>query len=322
MALIDELRKKLQIGQPAQAPVDVQGQLQKLAAAKTGKAAPTIAAPVASSLGQQQAQGEIQAQQQQLQAQVANKNAMLGEAATQQKEELSSLRRGIEGEKALSDKQLAASAAMTREALTGNEARAKVQLSSQEQNKLAQISNAYKNNLNKIASDQKLEMDDIWANFARENKELEFRKDSAQLEQLAHNAAMANEKYLQELNAIWTIQGLENELNFNKESANMAYGNTIMAILDKIGYQKIVDADDRTFREGLGRMDIDQALALGNAAIQQAQSKMIVSGVTSGLQSYVSNYQSDKSVNGTSAPENDKLTGGVVDYNIKTDDIG
>lgn len=288
MALLDELRKRMTQQKPL-VQQDVQGQLQKLATAKTGKAAPMVAAPVASSLGQQQAQGDVAAQATQQQLQANLQQQALSEAAGQQSTELAQLRQRIENETKLAEQQMAAKGAMAREALTGQETRTKNILSSQERQKLTGMSSNYKNNLNKMATDNKIAVDDIFANFAQDTKELEFRKDGAQLEQIAHNMAMANDKYLQELSSIWAVRDLENELSFNKESANMAYGNTVLDVLGKIGYQELANADDRTFNEMLGRLNIDQALAVGNAQIAQAQASMIVSGVAQGAQTYIAN---------------------------------
>lgn len=282
MALIDEFRKRMQQQQQAVQPApDVQGQLQKLAQAKTGKAG-TPGVPVASTMGQNVANAQLASQaatqgmQQQLQTQ------QLAAAAQQQQSAVDLFRQRLQAERQLSQQGMAAKQATTMEALSGTEARTKKQLSTQEELKLNALNGDYKNKIADLATNRGIQTDDIFEMFRQDTADLEFRKDSAQLEQMAFQMGMTNKAYLQELDAIGKLRGLENDLNFKKEYAKLKHGAEVDATLAQLGWQSAFDADERTFAMEMGKMDIDAAISLANAYISQANKQAIVSGVIKG----------------------------------------
>lgn len=289
MALIDELRKRLaEQQQQIQPPIDAQAQLQKLAQAKTGKAT-AAAAPVASSLGQQQAQSQLasQAAQQGIQQQAAQ--GQLEAAAAQQQSAADSFRQRLAKEQALASQSLAAKGALATESLAGNEARAQRQLSVQESNKINAVSAASANQLNSLAAERRVATDDIFESFRQSNEELEFRKDAAQLEQYAFQASLANKAYVQEIEAVGKLRGLENDLNFKKEYASIKLGAEKESLLQQFGWQAAFDADEREFQMQMGSMSIDQAIALANAQIKQSNTQAIFTGGAKMASSYVAN---------------------------------
>jgi len=286
MALIDEFRKRMQQQQQAIQPVpDVQGQLQKLAQAKTGKAG-AAGAPAASTIGQDVAQQQLASQaaaqgaQQQLQTQ------QLVAASQQQQGAIDQFRQRLQAEQQLAQQGMAAKQATTMEALSGTEARTKKQLSTQEELKLNALNSDYKNKIAELSTNRGIQTDDIFEVFRQDSADLEFRKDSAQLEQLAFQMGMSNKSYLQELDAIGKLRGLENDLNFKKEYATLKHGAEVEATLSQLGWQSAFDADERTFTMEMGKMDIDQAISLANAYISQANTQAIVTGGVKAASSY------------------------------------
>lgn len=286
MALIDEFRKRMQQQQQAlPAAPDVQGQLQKLAQAKTGKAG-TPGAPVASTIGQDVANAQLASQAATQGMQQQSQTQQLAAAAQQQQSAVDLFRQRLQAERQLSQQGMAAKQATTMEALSGTEARTKKQLSTQEELKLNALNGDYKNKIADLAANRGIQTDDIFEMFRQDTADLEFRKDSAQLEQMAFQMGMTNKAYLQELDAIGKLRGLENDLNFKKEYAKLKHGAEVDATLAQLGWQSAFDADERTFAMEMGKMDIDQAISLANAYISQANTQAIVSGGVKAVSSY------------------------------------
>jgi len=286
MALIDEFRKRMQQQQQAVQPApDVQGQLQKLAQAKTGKAG-APGAPVASTIGQNVANAQLASQAAQQGVQQQMQTQQLAAAAQQQQGAIAQFRQRLQAEQQLAQQGMAAKQATTMEALSGTEARTKKQLSTQEELKLNALNGDYKNKIADLATNRGIQTDDIFEMFRQDTADLEFRKDSAQLEQLAFQMGMTNKAYLQELDAIGKLRGLENDLNFKKEYATLKHGAEVEATLNQLGWQQAFDADERTFTMEMGKMDIDQAISLANAYISQANTQAIVTGGVKAASSY------------------------------------
>jgi hypothetical protein len=287
MALIDEFRKRMQEQQQPVQQMDAQAALQRLAQAKTGKAAAGPQAPKASAIGQSVAQQQVASQgaQQAQQANVGMEQLAAGAAAQQSQIDL--FRQRLAAEQQASQAGMAAKGTLAAESLAGNEARATKQLTSQEDNKLNMLSSDMRNKLQGLASERRITTDDIFESFRQDTADLEMRKDAAQLEQYAFQAALANKAYLQELDAIGKTRLLENDLNFKKEYTNIKLGDATSALLEQLGWKTAFDADERAFQEQMGKMDIDSAIAVANTAIQQSNTQAVFSGATQAAGTYV-----------------------------------
>lgn len=267
----------------AGAALGQQQQAQQLAQAKSGKAGggggPKVSGLAAQSVGSelQQAAGE-QALQGAAQA------AQLGQQATMQEQGLEAARERLAAQKRMAESGMAVEGAMAREKMSADAERAKMQLSANEEMKVEQMSSQFQQRVADLASERGMAVDNIFSEFDRSNKQLEFRKDAAQLEQMAFDLDMANQELLREYNAIWQTQNLADDLTFKKEFSKIQMGEATRSMLEQLGWQKAADADARAFQEQMAQMDINQAIAIADASLKDSQRQMIASGIIQGAQ--------------------------------------
>jgi hypothetical protein len=294
MALLDEIKKRL----AAVKTPDITGtqkQMQNVLQAKTGKAGGTGAGPNISAVGEQGVQSELnqQGQQQQLQGALAGQQLQQQQDVQKQQqalgqEELATGRRMAESE-------MATQSTLAREGLAGQAERQRTQLDAQEQMKTNQMNSAFQQALAKLTAERNIQQDDLFANFRQSNKELEFREDAAEIQQRAMEMAMADQAYIDEIKAIGKIQGLEDDLTFKREYAKLVMGDNTDSMIKQLDWQTAFDADERTFNDKVGQMNIDQAIAVMDASIKDSNARAIGSGVIGGIQSANSSgaFQSD-----------------------------
>jgi len=283
-AIQERLRAAAQTG-GAGAGASQQEAAKKLIQAKGGKAV-AGAGPKASAV---QAEATGQALQQKAGQQAlmgAAQASQLGQQASTQEQQFKAAQERLAAQKRMATGEMAATGAMAREQMSAGAERSRKQLSANEEMKLNQMSSSFSQRTADLASQMGIAVDDIFAGFEQSNKQLEFRKDAAELEQAAFNLDMANDTLLREYNAIWSVQNLQNDLTFQKEYAKMQMGENTKAMLDQIGWQKAADADMRTFEEEIKTMDIDEAIALADASLKDSQHSMIASGLLTSVKAY------------------------------------
>lgn len=269
MALLDEIRQRLQ---NTKAPdiTGTQKQLSSVLQAKTGKAGAAQTGPQASTMGEQAVQTDLaqQAQQQQLQG------AMVAEQLKQQQqfqqEQTAFAQDKMAAQRQMAEAGMAQQAALAREGLGTQMSIQRAQLSANEQMKTDAINSQYKNNIAALASNKKIAEDDIFSQYRQSNQELEFRQDAAEIEQLGFQLALSDKQYIDEIVATGKMRELENEVNFKKAFLDTQLKNNTKALVEKIGWMKDFDADDRQFEMSMANMSIDDAIALLDAQLKDA----------------------------------------------------
>ena len=121
-----------------------------------------------------------------------------------------------------------------------------------------------------LASDKNVQLNDIFANFQRSNEELEFRKDGAELEEIAFNLAMADREYLDELSRIGQQRRLEDDVAFRQDLTRTALGDEMTETLKSIGFQEDLGQQRRDWEKILTQMGADFTVDLARSAIKQA----------------------------------------------------
>ena len=295
MALLDEIKKRLG-GTPLKpTAMGAQAGASKILGVKaTGKAAGGPA-PVQSSVATQVA--EQQAGQQMAEVVQTNQVAaqQLGQQQAQVEGSLETAKEDLAATKEKADAQAATKFQMGENSRLARQDEAMATLTMEDQMQLAQLSASYNNVVARLASDKGLQRDEIFQAFRQGEATLDQREDSAELEQLAFTMRMADNQYIDHINRVAKLQGLEDDLAFREEATRLRLGNNTVAILGEIGYNKIYNASAREFSEATKNMTMETAMNISDAQIRDEGRQQMVAGVTEGAKIAVTEYAEEDS---------------------------
>ena len=112
-------------------------------------------------------------------------------------------------------------------------------------------------------------------------KQLDTEKYIAKQEQLGFQLAMQDREYLHNLEQEGAKLNLTNELVFQEQLQQDIYGATIDLLKDRFDWEKLNNADEREFAEMMAEMSIDDAIAISNAQMEQANAQAKYGGIGS-----------------------------------------
>jgi hypothetical protein len=268
------------LSQPqTQLPVNNQSRIETLLAAKKGKMGQS--APAASNIVEQATQDQNKAQAKQAavstaiegagqQAQRTGLENQIQQAGAAQQQSFDLNRQGITADSSRNQAGLAA-----------QEQSQNVELDAAKQRKLRGINAQAESQLRALAAQGRMEVDDLFADFARSNQELAFRKDAAQLEQFGTLLALQDRKYVDELNRIGEKRKLYDQSNWAKEKSRIVYGDNLDALMSDLQFKRGEDITNRDFQKQLASLDITTALEMARAAMRDnAQREMATAGIS------------------------------------------
>lgn len=298
MASIAELIQQNLNNRQATTQGDAQADVQRLLAAKAGRAG--VSGPRASSIGQNVAQQQVAGQQRQLDLQ----GALLGQQVAAQGQ-------AVAQQKALSDEQLASQRRITEQQLaaqaaTGAAGRAaagevkSAELAAREEMTRNQLSNAADQAAKELASERGTTLDQIFAGFRQSNAELAQRKDAAQLEQLGFTLALRDKEYIRDLQEIGQLRRLQNDLSWKEEVQRVTFGEDLNNLLKALNWESAYNADERAWGTKMANMGASQALDIANAAYKQEATKQTVSGIIGAGKAYYTSYEDNRDTTGGS----------------------
>lgn len=292
MSLYDALQKRLNkstMGALSEAgKTDVGTQQAAIQTAGSGKALPG-AAPAAPSLAEQAAaSGAVDAVKTAADASSFQAQA-LGLAEQQEAAQTSLGQQQLDEQLRQGQQGLAAQATTQRANLASQQSQAFQRLDTQEEMKREAVTMQAEQAVANLLSNRKLSENDIFASFRQDERELEFRRDQAALEQMGTMMALRDRAYIDELDRIGRQRRLDDEQAFTKESARLALGDQLALYLDKLGWAEADLVDNLRFAEKLAQMDINQAWAMMKMATDANNAAMIASGAT-GLASAGAQY--------------------------------
>ena len=270
-----------------------QAQIQSVLQAKGGKAGSGAGAQSSGLLAataNQQAQSQLQ--------QGATKGAMVGQQLKAQESQIQAKQKlgkdQLAQQKELSRSGMQAESAMAAEQRAAREEQARNERSANENLKLDGMQAHATQKLRDITTKRGVALDDIFAEFDRSNKELEFRKDQAELEQLGFDLALSDRALLDEYNRIGRERQLSNDLNFQEESANLALGENLSMLKDELSFMKSFNSDRRTWETELAQMDLEAAMNIANASIKDANTTAMITGLGKSVSTGFDQYQKNK----------------------------
>lgn len=262
-----------------QLPVNNQSRIETLLAAKKGKVGQ--AAPAASNVLEQATQDQNKAQAKQAAVSTAIEGA--GQLAQRTGLEGQIEQAGAAQQQAfdLNRQGITADASRNQGGLAAQEQMQNVELDAAKQRKLRGINAQAESQLRALSAQGRMEVDDLFADFARSNQELAFRKDAAQLEQLGTLLALQDRKYVDELNRIGEKRKLYDQTNWAKEKSRIVYGSNLDGLMNDLQFKRGEDITNREFQKQLASVDITTALEMARAAMRdEAQRDMASAGIS------------------------------------------
>jgi hypothetical protein len=298
MALYDALQKRLNkstVPLLAEAgKTDVGAQIGAIQAASSGKEgtqqsfAPSLAEQAAASgaiqdVKQAAAQTSLQAQSL---GQAEQQNAANTQLANTQLD--TQLRQG--------QQQLATQAYSQRAGLASSERMSLAKLHSQEEMKSDSITSTMEQSVANLLSNRKLSENDIFSSFHQDERDLEFRRDQAAIEQVGTMLALRDRMYVDELSRIGRQRNLDDQQAFERESSRLILGEQTSAYLDKLKWSEADLIDNLEFSKKMANMNIGQAWALLKMASDSKNAAMIASGATAITSAGIQYGMADKPV--------------------------
>jgi len=284
MALLDVLQKRMQAQQAAAqgALATDQSNTQQAATllgAKTGKQGANTGIPNASSLQEGAAIDEAKAALSDVGKQNSQGLQALGQKETDANAQLAQKQAEMDASRSLGEQSLAQQGALAREGIASQESQALAKLTSSERTKIDETANAAERSIQNMLTEKKLNENNLFQQFEQDNRELAYRRDSAQLEQLSMNLALRDKAYLDEINAIGEERNLKNNIQFAQETQRILMGENTVDVLQQIGWKESDLTDELAFSKKMAQMSIDDAIKIMNAQIAQDNTTAMISGV-------------------------------------------
>ena len=271
--LLDQLNKGLNA-----TPAPQQKQAEQVLKAKKGKA--TVASgPSGSSLAENQVLAQAGAAQEQLRVQGVDAASAIDAQADQVETQKRLATQELDNKEQNFNRNLANQTTDTRESVESREEQVLSSLSAAEMRKTNEINNLADNQLKTLASQRQLALDDIFSSFEESKKELEFRKDAAELEQLGFLMAMNDAAYVDELQAVAKERNLMDDQAYREEMLTVTLGDNFKNFLDEMGFREFYNEQGRINESELAKIDINSALQMAAAAARDANNQAIVGGI-------------------------------------------
>lgn len=306
MALIDDLKAKLKNMKPAQTgPTLGSSAISSAVAAKGGRAAPSAVSPIASNQMERSALSKASGQAQQLQAQGNLQAEQLNLQQAQQTAQNEAAKSALNAQVKMQEQEQAGKFTAAQSSLNSLRNLSNMKLSAEKEATLKAISHKANQALLDLASEKRTTTDNLFSNFRMENTDLAQRKDSFQLHQTAATMALANEKYIAQLNRIGAENNLHQQIEFDKEAFRIELGNAFDSLVDNINWASDYAARQREFEVQMGAMSNNDAYQIAMSAIDQANKQTIATGILQGAQVGVKAYKSSLSSGGETRDANE-----------------
>lgn len=275
--LFDELQKKL-ANPEGPAPTAAQGGVLGALKAKTGKAT-TGSGPSASNVGEQGALGTVAATMGQTRLTGQIQGQQVAQAAQAQQAQVDTAKADMASQRAQANQTRAATTAAANEQRAGAQDMALGQVAFDESQKVEALNASADRSFRELAAEMKVNTDNIFREFAREEKSLAFRKDAAEIEQIGFMLALRDKAYIDELNRVATERDLQDKLNYQDEMTRLVLGDELERLMDDIGFKRALSANQREWDVYLANMDVETATALAAATMRDEGRSQMISGV-------------------------------------------
>lgn len=141
-----------------------------------------------------------------------------------------------------------------------------MQQQKQQKQEISQARN-FNNVQNNIRTQQLL------SSLERDKGELDLDRDRAKLEQTSFLLAMQDKQYTDQLEAIGKRRRLDNAQVFASEMQDLAFGQYLGLLQDKLNKNDILAASDREFAEMMNNLSIQDAIKIAEIENKNAQNE-------------------------------------------------
>jgi len=296
MSLASEIRNRLsgQGAAPAIAPVaDANVLAKKIAQQQTGKAQ-TATGPKISNLDAETAAAQSSSKLEQVGQQAAVQGEAIQAASEQVAASLAAGKKDLaaKGQLKESSINLQQQLADMDRAARADESMAR--LSADESSRIRSINSKFSTTLDEMASARGIDTNDIFGQFERSNKDLAFRKDAAELEQLAHTMRMADTQYVDQITRVGKLRRLEDKLSFEREALELTLGAKQDILKQVLDFNWNEAMSDDEWRRELAKLDINSVIAISNAEERAANTKAAFEGAFGVAKVVAKQYDKDK----------------------------
>lgn len=144
----------------------------------------------------------------------------------------------------------------------------------------------------------------LWQQFEQAGRQLNTEQDLQKLEQVAFNARLSNQKYINNLQGEARREGLDNDLKFKEDYYTQVFEDSGELFGSDIAFKKLMDSDEREFISEMSKMDTGFALDLAKQASREANQRAmaesiggLIGGAVQGYDAY-DKYQTRKRLEG------------------------
>ena len=113
----------------------------------------------------------------------------------------------------------------------------------------------------------------LLSSLERDKGELDLDRDRAKLEQTSFLLAMQDKQYTDQLEAIGKRRRLDNAQVFASEMQDLAFGQYLGLLQDKLNKNDILAASDREFAEMMNNLSIQDAIKIAEIENKNAQNE-------------------------------------------------
>jgi hypothetical protein len=275
--LLESLQKRLaQSGTTLQPPAQPQQQaMQQALQAGTGKVSSSVGFGSArqSSLGEQSAIATAEQQALQQQQKTAGLIQDIGQQsqAVEQKETLAGEQ--LQAQRERVENQLDSQARVARQDYQDQEEQARARRDAATYIKLNSLTQKADQALQQLATQRGVKLDDIFANYDKQQAELELAKADSALNQSIFNLQMSNRAFIDELEMIGNNRQLNSALDFQRETQDIIWGINSAQAREQFDWLRGQDLKARDFERQLSQMGIQSRLAVYDMAMQANQTQ-------------------------------------------------
>lgn len=292
MALIDDLKAKLKNIKPASSgPTIGSSAISSAIAAKEGRTPTTPSAPIASNQMEASALNQARGQTQQLQGQANLQAEQLNLQQTQQRAQDQAAKSALSANVQMEEQAQASKFNAAQSNLNALRNMSNLRLSAEKEAQLKSMSHKANQALQDLASERRTTIDNLFSNFRMENADLAQRKDAFQLQQTAAAMALANEKYVTQINRIGAENNLYQQTQFDKEALRIELGNAFDSLVDNINWAADFAERQREFEKQMGALSNRDAYNIAMSAIEQQNKQTIANGIIQGASVAVKAYE-------------------------------
>jgi hypothetical protein len=124
----------------------------------------------------------------------------------------------------------------------------------------------------------------ILDSYEQGQREIDYNKNAASMEQLGFNLRLSNSQYIDRLQREGRRNRLDNDLSFREALQRTIFDDEEDLFSSDLDFRRALRADDREFTERMASISLDDAINLANAQSRQANQQATWQGIGTILQ--------------------------------------